>query len=87
MTLAEFNRTLDSKTPPAVSPALVALWYDAKGEWSRAHEVAQDEDDATGAWVHAYLHRKRETRGTRVIGTGGLASPPNTAHSTPSGRH
>ena len=58
MTLAEFNATLDSNTPPAVSPALVALWHDAKGDWSRAHEVAQDVDDATGAWVHAYLHRK-----------------------------
>ena len=24
----------------------------------RAHAVAQDVDDATGAWVHAFLHRK-----------------------------
>ena len=58
MTLEEFSATLEGKTPPAVSPALVALWHDGKGDWNRAHEVAQDVDDATGAWVHAYLHRK-----------------------------
>jgi hypothetical protein len=56
--LAEFKATLDASTPPAVRPALVALWHDAKGDWERAHQVAQDVEDATGAWVHAYLHRK-----------------------------
>ena len=58
MTLEEFTATLEGKTPPPVSPALVALWHDGKGDWKRAHEVAQDVDDETGAWVHAYLHRK-----------------------------
>jgi hypothetical protein len=58
MTLAEFNATLDSNTPPEVAPALVALWHDAKGDWEAAHNAAQDIEDATGAWVHAYLHRK-----------------------------
>jgi hypothetical protein len=58
MTLAEFNATLDRETPPPVGPALVALWHDAKGDWNRAHEVAQNVEDATGSWVHAYLHRK-----------------------------
>lgn len=38
--------------------ALLALWWDAKGDWARAHEIAQDVDGADGAWVHAYLHRK-----------------------------
>jgi hypothetical protein len=58
MTVAEFRATLDDKTPPAVSGALVALWHDAKGDWTRAHEVAQDIENETGSWVHAYLHRK-----------------------------
>jgi hypothetical protein len=58
MTLAEFRDTLEHKTPPAVSGALVALWHDARGDWSRAHEVAQDIENQTGSWVHAYLHRK-----------------------------
>jgi hypothetical protein len=54
----DFRATLDAPTPPQVAPALVALWYDGKGNWDRAHEVAQDIDDESGAWVHAYLHRK-----------------------------
>jgi hypothetical protein len=62
-TLTEFTSTLAGGAPPAVIPALVALWHDAKGEWSRAHEVAQDIDDPTGAWVHAYLHRKEGDEG------------------------
>ena len=38
--------------------ALLALWWDARGEWEKAHEVAQDVAGPDGAWVHAYLHRK-----------------------------
>ena len=63
MTLAEFNATLDKNAPPAVLPPLVALWHDAKGDWARAHEVAQAIEDRTGAWVHAYLHRKEGDEG------------------------
>lgn len=58
MTLDEFLATLQVATAPVVSPPLLALWHDAKGDWSRAHEVAQDIHDATGSWIHAYLHRK-----------------------------
>lgn len=58
MTLDEFRRTLDAPSPPSVAPALRALWHDARGDWDAAHRVAQDIDDAAGAWVHAYLHRK-----------------------------
>jgi len=58
MTLAEFKRTLSASTPPDVAPLLLALWHDARGDWDEAHRVAQDIDDKSGAWVHAYLHRK-----------------------------
>ena len=59
MTLTQFKRTLDSSEPPdGLPPAVIALWHDAKGDWDAAHRVAQDIDDETGAWVHAYLHRK-----------------------------
>ena len=36
---------------------LRALWLAHRGEWEKAHEIAQSDDDSTGAWVHAYLHR------------------------------
>jgi hypothetical protein len=59
MTFEEFRQSLQSSSPPAVAPAIVALWHDARGDWAAAHAVAQDVDDEHGgAWVHAYLHRK-----------------------------
>ena len=58
MTLDEFRFTLSSDTPPQVAPPLLALWHDAKGDWDRAHQIAQDVPDPAGAWIHAYLHRK-----------------------------
>ncbi len=63
MTLTEFRATLTADAPPAVSPALIALWHDAKGDWNAAHETAQDIEDETGSWVHAYLHRKEGDEG------------------------
>jgi hypothetical protein len=47
-----------SPTPPQASPALAALWFDARGDWNRAHELAQADEGGQGDWVHAYLHRK-----------------------------
>lgn len=59
MTLDEFKTSLTQTSPPAgLNGPLLALWEDAKGEWDKAHRIAQSINDATGAWVHAYLHRK-----------------------------
>jgi len=58
MTLAEFESTVDAGNPPDVAPLLLALWHDARGDWDRAHTIAQDIDDEPGSLVHAYLHRK-----------------------------
>ena len=59
MTLQEFTATLSSAAPPTgLTPALLAMWHDARGDWNAAHDVAQGITDRTGAWVHAYLHRK-----------------------------
>ena len=44
--------------PPDLAPPLLALWWDARGDWAAAHEAAQAGEDATSAWVHAYLHRR-----------------------------
>ena len=58
MTLDEFLATLSEQEPPAgVSLALQAMWYDAKQDWHQAHTCAQAQEDRTGSWVHAYLHR------------------------------
>lgn len=59
MTLDEFKATLlDAEPPDRLPPLLLALWHDARGGWETAHGITQDVDDADGAWVHAYLHRK-----------------------------
>jgi hypothetical protein len=59
MTSQEYRNSLHGDDPPSALPALLqALWWDAKGNWSSAHEIAQEIDTAEAAWVHAYLHRK-----------------------------
>jgi hypothetical protein len=62
MTLDEFRGTLSRSDPPDVQPLLCALWHDAKGDWHRAHAIAQDAGEVSASpsssWVHAYLHRK-----------------------------
>ena len=59
MTFDEFSASLRDETPPAGTPRpLFALWRDGKGDWTGAHEIAQDVDTVQGAMVHAYLHRK-----------------------------
>jgi hypothetical protein len=60
MTLDQLRETLHQPQPPAsVPPLLAALWWEAKGDWNQAHEIAQAEGSADAAWVHAYLHRKQ----------------------------
>ena len=54
MTLAQFEAAGEAE----VEGALLALWWDGRGDWQRAHEAAQEVDGANGAWVHGYLHRK-----------------------------
>ena len=59
MTQEQFRDSLKSDHPPAeLDFALQGLWWDAKGDWSKAHESAQQDGGPRGAWVHAYLHRK-----------------------------
>lgn len=64
MTFEEFTASLAGEHPPeGLSAPLAALWRDGRGDWSGAHEVAQDIPDPDGAWVHAYLHRKEGDAG------------------------
>jgi hypothetical protein len=59
MDLPAFRASLDAPAPPpGLSAALAALWWDARGEWERAHAAAMRDEGTDAAWVHAYLHRK-----------------------------
>jgi hypothetical protein len=59
MNLQEFRESLTDHMPVnGLSYALAGLWWDAKGDWQKAHESAQQDEGPASAWVHAYLHRK-----------------------------
>jgi hypothetical protein len=63
-TLKGFEDSLSQNDPPfGMSDYLVSLWYDGKGDWKRSHEIIQDIEDRTAAWIHAYLHRKEGDAG------------------------
>lgn len=56
--IESFERSLGRDEPPtSASPAVRAIWHGLRGEWDAAHELAQAQSDADGAWVHAWLHR------------------------------
>lgn len=53
-----FLKSLTEGIPDSkYSQLLAALWWDKKGDWDRAHSIAQDVPGRDGSWVHAYLHR------------------------------
>lgn len=59
MTPEEFKTTLTQpEPPPQLNAVQKALWYDANGNWDKAHDYAQQKNDSGSAWMHAYLHRK-----------------------------
>lgn len=59
MTLDEFKATITDSIPPhTATEFLQALWFDAKDDWHRAHDIVQDINTPEGSWIHAYLHRK-----------------------------
>ena len=63
MTLNEFKLSLAQTSPPkGLSPLLQALWLEAKGDWARAHQLAQDVNSPQGARVHGYLHLREGDR-------------------------
>jgi hypothetical protein len=64
MTLDEFRKSLSATEPPAgLTLALAGLSWDAKSDWTRAHESARRDQGPEGSWVHAYLHRKEGDQG------------------------
>jgi hypothetical protein len=59
MNKIEFIHSLELQPAPpsSLSAELQALWWAKKGDWERAHDLAQDANSRHGDWVHAYLHR------------------------------
>jgi len=59
MDAREFCRSVAGDEPPeGLTAPLAALWWDAKGNWTRAHELVDALETPEGMAVHAYLHRK-----------------------------
>jgi hypothetical protein len=54
-----FKASLHHENPPVdLDFPLLALWYDAKGNWEAAHDLVDGPPDRLSARIHAYLHRK-----------------------------
>jgi hypothetical protein len=59
MDAEEFRRSLKDAEPPAgLTAPMASLWWDAKGDWARAHGLVDELETPEGMAVHAYLHRK-----------------------------
>ena len=60
MDLITFKSTLkENQVPKNLSILVQALWYDGKGDWESAHNIAQTKEGTLSYdQLHAYLHRK-----------------------------
>lgn len=47
----------DSEPPESLGTELQSLWWIKKGNWEKAHDLAQDAGTRNGDWIHAHLHR------------------------------
>jgi hypothetical protein len=55
----QFRVSVAEEAPrDGLSAPLTALWWDAKGDWGRAHTLVDELETKDGMAVHAYLHRK-----------------------------
>lgn len=77
MDITSIQEKIDrQERPDRTLPLMVqALWYDALGDWDKAHVLAQDESSKNGAWVHAYLHRKEGDIGNASYWYGKAGKP------------
>jgi hypothetical protein len=59
MTVEDFTCSVAEPAPPGqLSAPLEALWWDAKGDWARAHGLVDELETRDAMAVHAYLHRR-----------------------------
>ena len=58
MTIQDFKASIDQPTAPEnLTIQMESLWWDAKGNWYKAHELIDQLEDPISAHIHAYLHR------------------------------
>lgn len=75
-----FRASIEQPAPPeALGLPLQALWWEAKGDWAKAHECAQADPGPMGAAVHAYLHRKEPDLANARYWYSRAGRPPATA--------
>ena len=48
----------EEQLPENLPQTLKSLWWDKKGDWDKAHSIAQEILTVQGSAVHAYLHRR-----------------------------
>jgi hypothetical protein len=83
-----FTRSLSQNEPPAhLSPALLGVWHGIRGEWDKAHELAQAVSTSEGAWVHAWLHRIEGDIGNAGYWYRRAGKPVATGDTDQEGRH
>ena len=57
--MEDFRASVSRPAPPEGLPVAVqALWWDAKGDWARGHDLVNELETPDAMAVHAYLHRK-----------------------------
>ena len=80
MTLDEFLENVATYDRPSdlTTKALQALWYAEKGDWQKAHLIAQDVASPDGSWVHAHLHREEGDDGNAAYWYDRANQPVNT---------
>ena len=88
MKIKEFRASVPRDEPPeGLSAPLTALWWDAKGDWARAHALVDELESAEGMAVHAYLHRKEGAASNADYCTAAPAAHSVGPPLRPSGRH
>jgi len=54
----EFQASLEHEEPHGLPAPLMALWWDARKDWTRAHALVDELETLDAIAVHNYLHRK-----------------------------
>ena len=59
MEFTQYKKSLTEVKPQEnLSDILKGLWYDANGNWDKAHDLIDGNPEHGSSWAHAYLHRK-----------------------------